>query len=415
MKIYFQKKNHLTFLFLLISLNCFSMIDKNENLFELDTIGKGFYEKANIAFSKGDMNQTFTLMKKSADLGYDQGIYNLSILYLNGIGVEANAEKGISTLEFAARRGLPEARIYWYSFNKLYGKDVNFGLTRNTVRSWIEEDARTGISESQIYLGSILLENDLGDAAKWFKKGTSNSSVVDVEIYRKVGDFLKYGLISELKESDQVNKEIEADLEYYYTKAAELGDHDACFQAGLYFTEKDRIIYDNWKSANSFVSSGTAKPKGVSYNKAFSWWKKGGDKGNIDCLKEIAYLFKNGSEVLNWPMDLNKSLEFYSLAVKNGSLRSAVEIADIHRLYTKDYKKAMEYYLQVVSKEDEVESGDLSYTDFGYVLSHISEMYLEGNGVPKDKKEGKKWLIRAYEDYGVGEADLEDLGYFKNK
>lgn len=402
-------------LFLLISFNCFSVVGVNNHVVELDTIGKGYYQKANLAYNKGDLNQSFILMKKSSDLGFNEGIFALSAYYLQGVGVEADADKGISLLELAARRGVPEARTVWYTIYNQYSNDVDFGLTRNTVRTWIEEDARSGISTSQIYLGSILLQDDLGDAANWFKKGASNPAAVDVKTYRKLGDFLKYGLISELEESGQVNKEIEADMEFYYTKATELGDVDACFQAGLYFTEKDRAIYDNWKSANSFASSGTAKPKGVSYNKAFSWFKKGGDKGNIDCLKEIAYLFKNGSEVLNWPLDLNKSLEFYKLAVKNGSLKAAVEIADINNFSLKNYKSALDYYLQVVSKEDKVESSDLSYTDFGYVLSHISEMYLEGNGVPKDKKEGMKWLIRAYEDYGVGESELEDLGYFKNK
>ena len=63
-----------------------------------------------IRHEEGDYETEFEYLTKAADLGDVKAHYNLAIIYMNGEGVEKDAEKEIYHLEEAAIGGHPEAR-----------------------------------------------------------------------------------------------------------------------------------------------------------------------------------------------------------------------------------------------------------------------------------------------------------------
>ena len=67
---------------------------------------------ANCAFNEGDYSAAFEYWTKAAKLGDVEAHNQLSIMYLNGSGVDKDEQKGIHHLEVAAICGHPEARYH---------------------------------------------------------------------------------------------------------------------------------------------------------------------------------------------------------------------------------------------------------------------------------------------------------------
>eukprot|EP00984_Skeletonema_dohrnii_P026905 scaffold16308_cov71-Skeletonema_dohrnii-CCMP3373.AAC.3 len=78
--------------------------------------GEGFLQ-----YQKGDYSSAFEYSKKAAELGNVSAHYRLSLLYLDGQGVEKDEKKSIHHTEVAAIGGHPDARCNLASYEERNG------------------------------------------------------------------------------------------------------------------------------------------------------------------------------------------------------------------------------------------------------------------------------------------------------
>jgi len=74
-----------------------------------------------LQYQKGDYSSAFEYSKKAAELGNMEAHYRLSLLYLDGQGVEKDEKKSIHHTEVAAIGGHPDARCNHASYEERNG------------------------------------------------------------------------------------------------------------------------------------------------------------------------------------------------------------------------------------------------------------------------------------------------------
>ncbi|NLJ67362.1 MAG: sel1 repeat family protein, partial [Clostridiales bacterium] len=106
---------------------------------------------------------------------------------------------------------------------------------------------------------------------------------------------------------------------------------------------------------------------------------------NAKAQAQLAFMYENGQGV---PIDLDKAIEFYTLAAEKGNARSMYNLAEFYDGYyglPVDYKKALDLYAKSAEK--------------GYekALTGLGRLYLNGSGVDPDLKKAGELFREAAE------------------
>ena len=116
------------------------------------------YEKANLAFNRGDYKTSYNLIRPLAKKGFAQAQYSLGIMYEKGKGVDLNLKKAKKWFQLAAQQGISKAQ---YKLGLIYRNGQGGEKNYSKAIKWWELAANRGNANAQINLG-LMFENGLG-------------------------------------------------------------------------------------------------------------------------------------------------------------------------------------------------------------------------------------------------------------
>ncbi len=123
-------------------------------------------------FQAGEFAKAFPLLQQAYAKGDAEAAYNLSKMYMRGLGIAADSAEGLKLLLYAAHRGWPQAQT-----NAGIAYASGFGVEQNWTQAvkWWQSAAKQGMSDAQFNLGHTLLEGsgvkqDFGAAKHWLEK-----------------------------------------------------------------------------------------------------------------------------------------------------------------------------------------------------------------------------------------------------
>ena len=138
------------------------------------------------------------------------------------------------------------------------------------------------------------------------------------------------------------------------------------------------------------------------YEKAFYWYKKSAEQGNIYAQNNAASMYV--SDLLPGKKDYKKAFYWYSKSAERGDILAQTSLGRMYvegRGCSQDYKKALYWYNKAIDKKN----GSAEY--------ELGEMYAKGLGVLKDSKKAfQLYESAAYKNCIPAQKKLSDL-YFK--
>jgi TPR repeat protein len=116
------------------------------------------YEKANLAFNRGDYKTSYNLIRPLAKKGFAQAQYSLGIMYEKGKGVDINLKKAKKWFQLSAQQGISKAQ---FKLGLIYRNGQGGEKNYSKAIKWWELAATRGNAKAQINLG-LIFENGLG-------------------------------------------------------------------------------------------------------------------------------------------------------------------------------------------------------------------------------------------------------------
>lgn len=118
--------------------------------------------------------------KKGHELGGLRASYNYGVMLVNGLGVDADLDKGLPLIERAAEARIPEAQLVYgsYFYYGKFGKPKDFSAAFNLFKS----AAEAGNAHAANMLG-IMLEHGKGvsvnheEAIKWYRDAATQNII----------------------------------------------------------------------------------------------------------------------------------------------------------------------------------------------------------------------------------------------
>ena len=127
------------------------------------------YQNARSAYAAGDYTKAYQLFQALAESGDTKAQYDLSLMYIQGIGTKKNIEQGLVWLNRAAEKGNIEAML---ELGVLYQKIGNLDNISQLALYWFEKAAMAGSAVGQYNLAHIYMDGgqisiDLPKAYIW--------------------------------------------------------------------------------------------------------------------------------------------------------------------------------------------------------------------------------------------------------
>jgi TPR repeat protein/formylglycine-generating enzyme required for sulfatase activity len=241
------------------------------------------------------------------------GMARLGSFYLFGRGVEKNIPLGINLLEKVAKSGEPSALN---NLGTLYfdGKDVEKNIA--LANKYFLKAANKGNPVAMYNLGKSYryYDKNYNEAYKWFKKAAEKNE--DASFY-DLGKAYLYG--------EGTEKNYKSAIEWL-TKSVKLRENgDNCFSLGhaYYLDDQDE--------------------------KAFQWFTKASEQGNLEAYSFLGHMYDYGNHVQqNW----NKAFQYYTKGESTGQY-----LRQIGEFYlfgvggaAQDIEKAKSYFLKSADK-----------------------------------------------------------------
>lgn len=127
------------------------------------------YQQARSAYAAGNYTKAYQLFQVLAEAGDTKAQYDLSLMYIQGIGTKKNIEQGLTWLNSAAEKGNIEAML---ELGVLYQKIDSLDNAPQLVLYWFEKAAMAGSAVGQYNLAHIYMDGgpivpDLSKAYIW--------------------------------------------------------------------------------------------------------------------------------------------------------------------------------------------------------------------------------------------------------
>ena len=314
--------------------------------------------KSIVYHSKNDYLKALEWLVKAAEKGDSDAMYNIGMLYYEGLGVDQNYSLSKD----------------WY----LKASENGNVFAMNNIGNQYKE--------------GLGVAKDYDNAIEWYRKAakTGNSDAME-----NIGDMYSDGL--------GVEKDEEKANEYWDKAFVEHDDTIELFEGSTWYKNQDYVKAMDWyiKSAQNgnsiaMIQIGSLYKDGLGvkqdYRKAMKWYVKAALTSNdSDALFYIGHLYENGYGVIQ---DKNEAMIWYVMAAEKGNSDAMCVIGYFYFtgiVVNQDNVKAMEWFLKAANKGDSVAMYNLGY------------FYTNGLGVEKDDKQAKTWYTKACE-YGEEEA-----------
>ena len=138
------------------------------------------YQQARSAYAAGDYTKAYQLFQGLAESGDTKAQYDLSLMYIQGIGTKQNIEQGLVWLNRAAEKGNIEAML---ELGVLYQKIVNLEGGPQLALYWFEKAAMAGSAVGQYNLAHMYMDGgqipvDLPKAYLWMSLSEATGNPV---------------------------------------------------------------------------------------------------------------------------------------------------------------------------------------------------------------------------------------------
>lgn len=242
---------------------------------------------------------------EKAVMGDGEAMYQLSLCYMNGLGVAADYDKSDYWLERAAQEGQPNAVAAMSAMRGKTGlsdsKRRELASEEKSERERLEKNidyskynealvkkAQSGDAKAQFYMGFCYeygfgVSTDLHQAFEWYLKAAKQGYDT---AQRDVARFYEHG------------RGVTIDLHQafeWYSKAAEQGERYSEYRLACFF----------------YWAKGIQKD----YNKAAYWWRKAADQGDGWSQFYLGVCYENGQGVTK---DINQAVEWYRKSAQQG-------------------------------------------------------------------------------------------------
>jgi TPR repeat protein len=326
------------------------------------------------------------LFRKAADQGWAVAEYRLALCYLNGTGVEKNAEEELKWVQRASQHGNLEAKtvLGMYCLKKPGIED------RAEAVKYFTEAAKAGLPAAQNNLAICLQTGngtpvDRPEAVKWLQKA-AEQGLADAQKNLGYAYAHGQGVAADYKQAV-----------YWYEKAAKQGEARAEFWMGVAClqgsgVEKDVRTAIEWfhKSADKndllaywalggIYRRGTEVPQDNA--EAVKWFRKGAEGGDANCQEQLAECLFNGFGV---EKDQNEAVKWVTKAAAVGIPRAELLLGIAYMKGAGSLEKSDSTGIEWVRKA--AEQGD------GMAQFKLGMAYERGEGVAVSPEDGAKWF-----------------------
>ena len=164
------------------------------------------YRQARSAYEAGDYVKAFQILERLSKAGDSQAQYDLSQMYLQGIGTSKNVEQGWNWMNQAAEKGNVQAMI---ELALRYQKSPQLETSAAMTFQWFEKAAYAGSAAGQYNLAHLYLDGNgvaINDeqAYVWMMLASESGYPIAASEAKVIGQKLSAGQI------ERCNSQIEA-------------------------------------------------------------------------------------------------------------------------------------------------------------------------------------------------------------
>ena len=313
-----------------------------------------------------DKEKALSYFERGAKQGNVKSLYNCGYMYEKGEGTQKDEKKAFSYYLAASKQGDSDS-TYIVGYDYLTGTGVEQDYQKALL--YLSKAAEEGNSLAQYNLGNMYfngngVKQDYAQAFRFQMKAALQG--LDIAQFN-VGRLYQDGLGVEKDEKEKLRWWLKAEDQNYPSAIYSLGLH--------YLRIKD-------------------------YQEAYYHFKKGADLGILECLYQVAYLYRDGDGV---KQDYEKAREYFKLAAERGYAPAQFEYGYLYDYgigVNEDLNEAKRWYVKAAAQGNK------------YAKYHLGAIYLYQN---ENLKEGERLLLEA-SSQGVESAD-NSLGiyYLDNK
>lgn len=355
--------------------------DEKKGLFLIKGAARGEHIEAIRFLAKDEPQFVLPILNKlDAESNAEaQGL--LGQMYLDGVGVECDTNKGISYLERSANNGNTDSI---FNLGLFYEKGMN-GVPEDIDKAiyWFDKGADAGDVQCMINLGSILQDKD---PKKAFDLLTKAAEEEEPNALCNLGTLYKRGLGCE--------KDPEKSLSCY-ERSANAGCVAAMVNLVKYYVDDVAVPHD--------------------YEQANKWLLMAADHGDEESIMMVAKGYADGDI---FPQDYDKAVKYLLMAIEKNNPKAMVYLGRLYRSekrwedskrlfiravdldYIPAYYELGRYYCYP-EVQDYVEAARYfaKAAEAGYPPAEyeIGVCYKWGDGVEKNMEKALYWITKSHE------------------
>lgn len=272
------------FVFLLV-LSCISNI----------TYGTEFERGVN-AYLAGDYETALQMWRPLADQGDSSAMFNIGVMYSQGLGVLHRPNVAFKWYQRAAEKGYAPAQ---FNLGLAYRRGT--GVQKNVEQAihWWQKSALQGHLHAQYNLGTLYwlgegVAQDTDKAIAWFKSAADSGNANAIQILARIGEE-QAGVQNEQEVSQQTSEK----------ETEDTAPQESEVKAAI--TKKQR---DRFKQGQTAFASGD-------YQQALQMWRPLAKAGIADAQYRLGQMYQSG---LGLKKNQNLAIQWYQRAAEQGQV-----------------------------------------------------------------------------------------------
>jgi TPR repeat protein len=367
------------------------------------------------ARNSGNFDEALKHFMLLSDEGVPFADAQLGDMYFFGEGVERDYAKAAKYYYLISKvEDYPMNFFYQERLADMYLQGLGLPVDFDKGIYWLTKAAEGGMATPQMKLAMVLSTEDFGriDAAaavKWCEGVATGESV---KIGIKGDHSQTIAAQKMLAGFHEIGFGVPQDAKkriHWLIKASELGDGESMFQLGGIYTRGEGVSTDlekalKWTSAAA--EQGYAEAQyilgGIYYNgegasqdykEATKWFTKAANQGHAEAQYSLGWMYVRG---LGVTQDYEKAIDLWVKASSQGIGKATFQLARTF-YQVQNYKEAVKGYTMAANQGD------------AEAQHNLGLMYCDGKGVPQDYAVAAEWYTKAAEQ-GLAEAQY-NLGY----
>ncbi|MBQ5800487.1 MAG: sel1 repeat family protein [Clostridia bacterium] len=363
----------------------------------LSDMDKRYFELALECELKKELGLSFTFFLRSAELGYEKGMYRAAHCYMSGAGTDKDEKRAVELYSLAAEKGYIDAVVALgncYRNGRGVEKDDNKCL-QCYERAAELGDARATYLLADCYFNGDLCEQDVPKAVRLYQKSALKAYPAAVEKINKIFDSFARAFNTALEAQSKGDYEKAIEL---YTLAAEMGHRASACNLGYCYQ----------------VGEGCRKDM----KRAVYYYRIAAEDGSPTAKYNLAICYKQGGGV---NVDF-KEAERLLLECREGGYEKKVDAILKEMRERKVAKLAQKFYSAscTVYRKGNLDSA----TRLRVMASKLGSAKAEyligcqfefGDGLPKDISKARLWYDKARKHGFIDPVNSMKQAYLREK